>query len=134
LGAGLYDRLRELLGSQVDGVNFGASAWDKQHYSNRRAEIWDQMRQWFDDPAGVQIPDSDEFQGDLCSIIRGQGATRFNSSGQLVLEPKDHVRERLTFSPDLGDAAALTFAIDLTTSQEDWSFSAPPANFDPFGI
>lgn len=134
LGAGLYDRLRELLGSMVDGVNFGASAWDKVHYANRRAEIWDNMRQWFDDPAGVQIPDSDELQGDLCSIIRGPGATRFNSSGQLILEPKEHVRERLTFSPDLGDAAALTFAIDLNTQEQDWTFSAPPANFDPFGI
>ena len=114
LGAGLYDRLKELMGDKVDGVNFGAAAWDRKHYSNRRAEIWDGLRQWFDDAAGVQIPDSDELQGDLCSIIRGPGATRFNSSGQLVLEPKDHVRERLTFSPDLGDAAALTFAIDLS--------------------
>lgn len=114
LGAGLYDRLKELMGDKVDGVNFGAAAWDRKHYSNRRAEIWDGLRQWFDDPAGVQIPDSDELQGDLCSIVRGPGATRFNSSGQLVLEPKDHVRERLTFSPDLGDAAALTFAIDLS--------------------
>ena len=131
LGAGLYDRLRELLGSMVDGVNFGAAAWDKQHYANRRAEIWDGMRQWFDDPAGVQIADSDELQGDLCSIIRGPGATRFNSSGQLILEPKEHVRERLTFSPDLGDAAALTFAIDLTQLTEtDWTFSQAPPNFD----
>jgi hypothetical protein len=135
LGAGLYDRLRELLGSAVDGVNFGASAWDKQHYANRRAEIWDQMRLWFDDPAGVQIPDSDELQGDLTSIIRGAGATRFNSSGQLILEPKDHVRERLTFSPDLGDAAALTFAVDLSSLTEtDWSYGRAPVSADWLGV
>lgn len=113
LGAGLYDRLRELLGGLVEGVNFSAKAYDYEHYLNRRAEMWDLMRQWFDDPAGVQVPDLDDFQGDVCSIIRGPGATRFDSSGRLVLEPKEHVKERLTFSPDLGDASALTFAVDM---------------------
>lgn len=122
LGAGLYDRLRETMGDLVEGVNFGAKAYNHKAYANRRAEMWDQMRQWFEDPAGVQVPDSDDFQGDVCSIIRGAGATRFNSSGQLLLEPKDHVKERLSYSPDLGDAAALTFAVDLSTATvRDWT-------------
>lgn len=124
LGAGLYDRLRELLGDMIEGVNFGARAYDFRHYANRRAEMWDQMRQWFEDPAGVQIPDTDTLQGDLCSIVRGKGATQFNSSGQLVLESKDHIRERVSFSPDLGDAAALTFAVDLSAAtMTDWTSS-----------
>lgn len=124
LGAGLYDRLRELLGDRVEGVNFGARAYDSDAYANRRAEMWDLMRQWFDDPAGVQIPDSDELQGDLCAPMRGKGATHFRSNGQLVLEEKDHIKERLSFSPDLGDAAALTFAIDMSTVVErDWGSS-----------
>ena len=113
LGAGLYDRLRELMGDKVEGVNFGSRAYNSQNFANRRAEMWDNLRQWFDDPAGVQVPDSDEFQGDVCSVVRGPGATRFNSSGQLVLEPKEHVKERLTFSPDLGDASALTHAVEI---------------------
>ena len=120
LGAGLYDRLRELMGDEmIEPVNFGSKAYDHEHYVNRRAEIWDQMRQWLDDPAGVQVPDTDEFQGDVCSLIRGPGATRFNSNGQLILEPKDHVKERLTFSPDIGDAAALTFAVEINTRPDD---------------
>jgi hypothetical protein len=113
LGAGLYDRLREIMGDMVEGVNFGARAYNTQSFANRRAEMWDTMRDWYEDTAGVQVPDSDEFQGDVCSIIRGPGATRFNSNGQLILEPKEHVKERLTFSPDLGDAAALTHAVDM---------------------
>jgi hypothetical protein len=121
LGAGLYDRLKELLGDLVEGVNFGSKAYDAEHYVNRRAEMWDLMRQWFDDPAGVQVPDSDEFQGDLTAAIRGPGATRFDSAGRLILEAKDHIKERLTFSPDLGDAAALTFAVDLSAREMvDW--------------
>lgn len=131
LGAGLYDRLRELLGEAVEGVNFGSKAFQYQKYANRRAEMWDLMRQWFDDPAGVQVPDDDVFQGNMTSIIRGQGATRFNSNGQLLLEPKDHVRERLSFSPDLADAAALTFAIDFDTLAEvDFKPAPPPTNYD----
>lgn len=122
LGAGLYDRLRETLGSLVEGVNFASKALEPQKYVNRRAEMWDLMRQWFEDPAGVQIPDQDALQGDICAPIRGKGATQFNSSGQLVLESKDHIKERLTHSPDLGDAAALTFAVDLSMAQHiDWS-------------
>jgi hypothetical protein len=30
-----------------------------------------------------------------------------------VIEPKDSIRERFGFSPDLGDAAALTFAVPI---------------------
>jgi len=136
LGAGLYDRLREIMGDVIEGVNFGAKAYETKAYANRRAEMWDLMRQWFDDPAGVQVPDSDDFQGDVCSIIRGAGATRFNSSGQLLLEPKDHVKERLSFSPDLGDAAALTFAIDMSTAKvQDWSsFSVATSEGDWLGM
>jgi hypothetical protein len=128
LGAGLYDRLRELMGGLIEGVNFGAQAFDHAHYANRRAEIWDKMRQFFDDPAGVEVPDSDEFQGDVCAPVRGPGATRFDSSGRLILEAKEHIKERLTFSPDLGDAAALTFAIDVTPLNRDYRLPRRGAN------
>jgi hypothetical protein len=124
LGAGLYDRLREIMGTDlVEGVNFASRAHDHKAYANRRAEMWDLMRQWMDDPAGVQVPDSDELQGDLCAPIRGSRETKFNSSGQLVLEAKDKIKERVSFSPDLGDAAALTFAVELSaTENANWTY------------
>ena len=40
----------------------------------------------------------------------GEGATKFNSNKQIFPEPKAHIKERMGFSPDGGDAAALTFA------------------------
>ncbi len=114
IGAGVYDRLREQLPSdEVVGINFGARALQPEKYANRRAEMWDLKRQWYDDPAGVQVPDSDEFQGDECCVEWGPGASHFKSNGQLLLEPKDHIKSRLEYSPDLGDAHALTFAIDM---------------------
>lgn len=122
LGAGLYDRLKEQLGDLISGVNFGSEAHKRDKFRNRRAEIWDAMREWFDDPAGVQVPDDDRFQGDVCAPVRGKGATHFDSAGRLVLESKDHIRERLNVSPDYGDAAALTFAVNYESLKEvDWT-------------
>lgn len=114
LGGPVYDRLREIdgVGHMVMGVNFGARAFNVAKYANRRSEMWDTMREWLDDPMGVQVPDLDALQMDICAPERGPGATGFNSNSQLVLESKDHIIKRLGRSPDLGDAAALTFAID----------------------
>jgi hypothetical protein len=98
LGAGIYDRLVEQgYGSIVEGINFGAKALEPDRYANRRAEMWDRKREWYDDPAGVQVPDDDLFQRDECSVVRGKGATKFDSAGRLVLESKDHIRERVGF-------------------------------------
>lgn len=116
LGAGIYDRLNELgYGRIVRPVNFGSAPvgvgpTGDELYANRRAEMWDAMRDWFDDVAGVQIPDDDSLQADLTAPVWGSGATRYRSNNELLLEDKDKIKERLGFSPDLGDAAALTFA------------------------
>jgi len=50
-----------------------------------------------------------------CSVTVSKLATKFDSSGRLVLEPKD--KQRVGFSADLGDAAALTFAIDFNEDE-----------------
>lgn len=114
LGGPLYDRLTELLPADVlEPVNFGSQAHEPKRYANRRAEMWDKKREWYDDPAGAQVPDNDEFQGDETSAIRGPRETHFRSNGQLVMEDKESITDRLTVSPDLGDAAALTFAPDM---------------------
>ncbi len=119
LGAGIYDRLVELeYGYCVNPVNFGASPLQigptgDELYANRRAEMWDLMRDWYDSPAGVQIPDDDALHTDMTSAEWGAGKTRHNSNNELILEPKDSIRERLGISPDLGDAGALTFAVPI---------------------
>lgn len=115
VGAGLYDRMRELGFKQCEAVNFGdspvgAGPLDPDMYGNRRSEMWDALREWFYDGAGVQCPDSDDFQRDVCAPAWGKGRTRHDSRQRLLLDPKDRMRQDLGFSPDLGDAAALTFA------------------------
>ncbi|MBC6444613.1 MAG: hypothetical protein GDA50_04165 [Alphaproteobacteria bacterium GM202ARS2] len=111
---GLTDRLAETLGADmVEGVNFGAGAYDREAFANRRIEMWHDMMRWFWDETGVWVPDRDDLQTDICAPVIGKGATHNRSNGQLILEAKDHIIERLGHSPDLGDAAALTFGIDM---------------------
>lgn len=119
LGAPIYDRLAELGYSRVvNPVNFGSSPLGigptgDELYANRRAEMWDIKRAWYDSVGGVQVPDDDVFHADETSPVWGSGATRHSSNNELILEPKDKIRERLGFSPDLGDAAALCFAVPI---------------------
>lgn len=123
LGSGIYDRLRELgYGWIVHPVNFGSSPLGvgptgDELYANRRAEMWDLLRDWFNDPAGVQVPDDDSLHADLTAPSWGPGATRYRSNNELLIEEKDKIRQRLGFSPDLGDAAALTFALPLAPAR-----------------
>jgi hypothetical protein len=117
LGAGVYDRLVEIIPNAEDileAVNFAEEAHERERFANRRAEMWWRKREWYEDKAGVQVPDSDSFQGDECAPEERPGASHFRSNGQFVLEPKEKIEQRLGFSPDEGDAAALTFAPDMT--------------------
>jgi hypothetical protein len=113
---GVYDRLNEMgFGAIVRAVNFGSGPLEPpprdEHGDpaggplNRRAEMWMKSREWLEDPAGVQIPDSDALQADACGP-----AYTYDSSSRLKLEAKDHMRARGLKSPDAWDAVALTFA------------------------
>lgn len=129
LGAGVYDRLKQGKHARmIEGVNFGAAAYEAKRFANRRAEIYWNMAEWFKDKEGlgVQCADTDEFQADLTALQWGEGNTRYRPNGQLVLEEKDHVKKRLQGkSPDLADAAACCFALDLnellTESDLSWN-------------
>jgi hypothetical protein len=88
-------------------------------YANRRAEMWDVMRFWFETPGGVQIPDDDGLHADITAPQWGSGQTRNSpTTNELIIEPKDKIKERLGASPDLGDAAALTFAVPFAEGMQ----------------
>jgi len=118
VGAGIYDQLMHMgepYNKVVRPVNFGSSPFEPQPLDengkpyggplNRRAEMWMKSKEWLEDPAGVQIPDSDSLQADAC------GPTyKYDSLTRLQLESKEHMRSRDVPSPDEWDAVALTFA------------------------
>ena len=91
-------------------VNFGSSPLEPAPDEiggplNRRAEMWMRSKEWLEDPAGVQIPDSDSLQADACGP-----SYKYDSHTRIVLESKEQMRKRDALSPDEWDAVALTFA------------------------
>ena len=105
-GYGTHDRLCELgYGKIVIAVVFSEGAIESSVYLNKRAEMFGNLRDWFHDEQ-VSCPDNDEFHKDLAVIPD----FKETSSGLLKLEPKAKIKEDFGFSPDIADAAALTFA------------------------
>jgi hypothetical protein len=122
LGAGVYDRLKEMgYGEVVRAINFGSSPFEPPRVDrdgkqsggplNRRAEMWMKSKEWLQDIAGADIPDSDSLQADAC----GPGY-KYDSHTRLVLESKEDMRRRDVPSPDEWDAVALTFAEPVAPS------------------
>lgn len=100
-GAGVVDSLIQS-GRAPHAVNFASRAIDSQ-FKNRRAEMWWNMAEWI--KRGGALPNMPQLVRELTSM------TYTHQNGQILMEPKEKVKERLGFSPDLADALALTFAI-----------------------
>jgi hypothetical protein len=73
---------------------------------DRRAEMWMRSRDWLEQPAGADIPDSDSLQSDACAPTY----TYQTTDQRLRLESKEQMRARGVRSPDEWDAVVLTFA------------------------
>lgn len=105
-GTGVVDRLEQYgYGHMVNGVNFGTSTRDNGLSINKRGEMWWLMHEWFEDEGGCDIPDDETLHRHICGPTYRHDAQRL-----IVLEPKEDIKKRLKFSPDGGDALALTFA------------------------
>ena len=110
IGAGVYDYLkhrgydRKALLVEFHG---GAQALDPVLYFNRRAEIWGLMRDWI---ATGQIADDPELEMQITAPTYG-----YSSKGQIQLEKKDDLKERIPElgSPDRADALAMTFGVKV---------------------
>jgi hypothetical protein len=106
MGYGVVDRLNELgYGRLVRGINFGEKAINPDRYVNRRAEMWWKLADWVADPAGADIPDDDLLAAHLLAPQYS-----YDSASRRRLERKEDMKKRLGYSPDGGDALALTFA------------------------
>lgn len=109
---GVYDLLRDW-GYKVTEVQFGGSAIDKEHYRNKRAEMWGLMKQYLGtNPA---LPNDKELRDDLLGPMYGGNS---NDGGKLLLESKKDMKKRGLPSPDCGDALALTFAYPVSSKAD----------------
>jgi hypothetical protein len=127
-GEGVIDRLRQL-GYVVHEINFGSQATKSNQYANKRSEMWDEMRLWLD--AGGGIPNDSALKSDLSAPMYS-----FSAAGKMVLEPKEHIKERGLRSPDMADALALTFAMPVapcdTRRAADNAVTIANYDYDPF--
>ena len=112
-GDDLVDRLHELsdpdgksYAKRVKAIAFGSTPLQPKKYVNKRGEMWGEVNLWMtDENLEVEVPDEDTLQADLCASLY-----RRDSHDRIVLLPKDQIKKELGFSPDEGDALALTFA------------------------
>ena len=107
LGAGVVDQIRHR--GFRDGIfefHGGGTPHDSAAHFNRRAEVWCKMRDWL--TAGAEIPDDPEFAVDLTGVQYG-----YSSKQQIQLEKKEDMKSRGMASPDLGDALAMSFSVNV---------------------
>lgn len=106
-GSDLVDRLHELgYEDRVKAIYFGSSPLNDEKYINKRGEMWGELNLWLsDENLMAEIPDDDELHADLCASPYNR-----DSHDRIVLWKKDKIKKEYGFSPDDGDALALTFA------------------------
>jgi hypothetical protein len=104
-GAGWVDQLRAL-GRNPIPIAFSGAATQPGRYLNKRTEMWFEMAEWVKE--GGALPDDvPEFVPELTSPLY------WFKGDVLQLEPKELIKARLGYSPDIGDALALTFAMPV---------------------
>lgn len=99
-GAGVIDALIQAGYSPLE-VQFSGKAIDDR-YANKRAEMWFDMAEWV--RRGGALPNLPALGRELLA------PTYTFQRGKFLLEPKEQIKKRLGFSPDMADALALTFA------------------------
>lgn len=106
-GYGLLDILyRNRVNVPIYDINFSSAA-SNAAYFNRRAEMWFRMADWVKTVG--KIPNDFTLFNELCAPT-----FTYNETGKLQLEKKADIKKRLGYSPDLADAAALTFAENIS--------------------
>lgn len=120
IGAGVCDRLKEqnCPVTPVD-VRKRTSIKDStglMRFKNLRSALWWRLREALDPacPSPLALPPDDILIGDLTAPTWS-----YTSTGEVLVESKDDVRERLGRSPDYGDAVCLALYAD----------AAPPLRF-----
>lgn len=104
IGGGVVDRLREL-DLPVRGVNVAESPAVKGKFHKLRDEMYWKGREWFEG-RDVECTHAG-IGGELADVLFG-----YTSAGQIKVESKDDIKDRLGRSPDEGEAFLLSLMED----------------------
>jgi hypothetical protein len=113
IGAGVVDTLKHR-GYDKNLIEFHGNATpdDVNKYYNKRAEVWGLMKDAL--AAGMEIPDDPELADQLTSIRYS-----YSNDQKIQLEKKESLKLRGYSSPDLGDALAYSFAVQLLAARPE---------------
>lgn len=114
-GEGVIDYLRKLGHENIFEINFGGSA-SNSRFKNKRTEMWWNLKEWMEQ--GGSLYDDPQLVSDLVVPTYD-----YTPSGQIELESKKKMKERVSRSPDVGDSTALCFAETVQprkTSYQQW--------------
>ena len=103
IGAGVFDRMRELREFETIGINGGHRAREPKNFLNLRAEYFNHLRERFQ-TNDIAINDDSELISELASL-----KYTFTSKGQMQLEDKQSLKSHGRPSPDKADALMLAF-------------------------
>jgi hypothetical protein len=113
VGAGVVDRLREL-GLPVRALNVAEAPAVRAKFHRLRDEMYWRGREWFE---GLNVECTDMQVGaELGDVTYG-----YTSSGQIKVEPKDAIKERLGRSPDVGESLLLSLMEDCQAIPDERS-------------
>lgn len=100
-GHGVLDNVKAA-GYKPSAVLFEAPPFSDVTCKNRRAEMWIAASKWVKENGCLpKMPE----------LVKELTAPTYNfTQGKFILEPKDMIKKRLGFSPDIADGLALTFA------------------------
>lgn len=132
LGAGVYDRLKQLnYGHVCIPIDFGSKASKPTRYANKRCEMYGEAKEWLID--GGTLPPTGEESDNLCEDLTAVDYF-IDRNGRTALEEKADIKEKLGRSPDDGDGFVLTFAAPVAAvdplTQRYGSGSTDTANSD----
>ena len=111
VGSGTFHRLVEQKRA-VQGINVAEEANDSTLFVNKKAEGYWRMREWI--KKGGKLKSSKDADGKerwyQLTQVRYKTA---DSSGKIMIMPKDQMRRKGIDSPDIAEAGMLTFLITL---------------------
>lgn len=99
-GGGVVDACKQA-NMPIVAINFSSKPDDPRYY-NKRAEMWFRLAKWIKEGGALAL--DDQLLKELTT------PTYTFKNGKFLMEEKKQIKARLGFSPDIADAAALTFA------------------------
>ena len=116
VGSGLYHRLNEQK-KNVQGINITNEATDKKLFYNQKSEGYWRMREWIK-KGGKLKPSKDPWGRERWYQLLNIRYKTADSSGVIMIMPKDMMRRKGIESPDVAESLMLTFCILITNDKE----------------